>query len=93
MSKQVIWKYPVPVEDSFEVDLPKGAQILHVGAQGVMYFMWCLITHPATSVEVRRFRVFDTGQLIPDDEDLTHVATWQQAGFVWHLFEKNTHRH
>lgn len=61
-----IWKYEVPVRDSFELELPKGAEILscqnqHGGSESLQ--MWALMDTEAEK-EIRRFRIYGTGHPI-----------------------------
>jgi hypothetical protein len=84
-----VYKYPIPIEDEFTLDLPIHSQILKVECQHGRPCMWALVcpTHPT---ETRRFRLAGTGHPITQDPDrMTHLATFQmaQGALVWHVFE------
>lgn len=80
-----VYKYRIPVEDTFMLDLPKGAEILSVQVQGSDPFVWAKVDPRAPSEE-RRFAVRGTGH------DATgvgaYIGTFQLSGgaFVGHLF-------
>lgn len=80
-----IYKYPFPVADLVEVDMPAGAKIVHVDVQRGTACIWALVdpTHPP---EVHRFRVVGTGHSVGDDEE--HVATFLMPPFAWHLLRE-----
>lgn len=91
-----MYKYHLPVMgagESFVVDLPFGAVIRHVGSQTGGWMMWVEVDWTSrTAVVTRTFRVFATGEEIPDLNWARWEwrGTWQDGPFVWHLFEKET---
>jgi len=63
---RTIWKFPIPVaDDIFEVLMPKGAQLLHVGMDDSMteVWLWALV-ETEVDKEIRRFRIYGTGHQI-----------------------------
>ena len=86
-----IYKYPFPAaEQEFEVVLPQGAQILEIGEQRGTMVMWALVdTDPETIGQVRKFRIYATGEAIEHPRTLKPVGTFFSHGgvLVWHLFE------
>lgn len=85
---RTIYKYPFKVADDITIEMPVGAVILHAEVQAGTATMWAQVD-PRAVKTYRRFRVIGTGH--PFDPDrLTHVGTFQQPPFVWHLFEKQT---
>ena len=87
---KVIWKYPVPVTDLFEVEMPIGAEVITVQMQGGAPYMWALVDSNR-ELETRFFRVAGTGNPLPDTMDLFgYLGTFQMLGgqLVWHLFER-----
>jgi hypothetical protein len=76
----VVYKYPVD-----EVKMPRGAKVVHVGEQGGKPFLWALVD-PDQPEEERTFIVLGTGQAV-NGELWSHVGTFQQPPFVWHVFE------
>jgi len=83
-----IWKYPIPVDDTFELALPHGARFLAVQNQRQEPQAWFLVDPKATK-QTRRFALAGTGHPIADADQLTHLGTFQlRDGFlVFHLFE------
>lgn len=81
---QTIYKYPIT---GSSIEMPEGAEVLHVGAQGHNVFVWAKVDSEA-DMEKRTFIVVGTGWEVPDDS-CEFVGTAQTAdGFVWHLYEQ-----
>lgn len=89
--RRVIYKYYVPEENEFQLDIPKQAQLLSVQMQGEHAQLWVLVD-PDAEVERRNFRVFGTGQVVDAGQfdGYNHVDTWQSGEFAWHLFAART---
>lgn len=86
---QSIHKYPVPIVDDVEIELPVGAQVLTVQVQMDKPFIWALVSKDTVRTEMRQFRLIGTGHPIEDDAK-RYVGTFQLHGgdLVFHLFEK-----
>jgi len=84
---RTVYKYPVKVDDHFELELPRGAEILTVETQGEAVQLWALVD-PAESTEPRQFRLAGTGHPI-EDPNLKYVSSFQLYGgsLVFHVFE------
>lgn len=89
-----IWKYPIPVQDDIQIEMPKGARVLTVQRQGDLPefggpCLWALV-NPEAKKEIRQFRLAGTGHPIDHAEKLTYIGTFQMEGgaLVFHLFEK-----
>ncbi len=86
---QNVFKYTIPVEDYFSLDLPKGAKILTVQEQHGEAQVWALV-NPDNPTETRNFRLAGTGHPIEENPDtLDYIGTFQLAGgsFIGHVFE------
>lgn len=93
-----IWKFQIPEPDAqgqIHIKMPVGAKVLHVGMQGTHWLgaaggacMWAEV-NPEHDVEYRDFRVFATGESIPEDHahPLAYRGTLITEGFVWHVYE------
>lgn len=79
-----IWKFKLDFP-SCTIELPNGAEAVHVALQNGIPQIWMLVDPDATQVS-RRFVIFGTGHTIPDDYQ--YVDTYQKPPFVWHIFEK-----
>ena len=89
VTKQIVYKYTVPMEDYFSLDLPKGAKILTVQEQHGKPQLWALVKQGERN-EKRNFRLADTGQPIEESpETLNYIGTFQLTGgsFIGHVFE------
>jgi hypothetical protein len=86
----LIYKYTIPVEDYFSLDLPAGAKILTVQAQRDEPQIWALVDSGQQSNVRHNFRVAGTGHNITEDGDgLNYIGTFQlfRGDFIGHLFE------
>ena len=84
-----VWKFPIPFADTFSIDMPAGAKLLHVAEQHRDVCLWALV-NPTATKEPRYFRIAGTGHPIDtSDQQLQHVGTWlmESGRVVFHLFE------
>lgn len=85
-----VYKYTIPPEDYFSLDLPAGAKILTVQTQRDKPQIWALVDTGQQSKVRHNFRLAGTGDDIKEDNDsLVYVGTFQLAGgnVIVHLFE------
>ena len=86
---KTIWKYGIPLEDLFTLNLPKDAKFLSIQEQNEQMESWFLVDMQA-DLETRRFCVRGTGHFLDDQQgEVTYLGTVQQlsGALVWHLFE------
>jgi hypothetical protein len=85
-----VWKFPLFVVGSQEIDMPEGADIVSAQLQNGVPTLWALVD-PAEEFEKRIFEIYGTGHPIAgeDKEFLVFVGTVQQGSLVWHIFERN----
>ena len=87
---QSIYKYPVWIADAQEINLPLGAKVLTVQAQGEAAYIWVLVD---TEVETRprRFLLRGTGHPMNGATAEHYIGTFQLRGgdLVFHLFEQS----
>ena len=79
-----VWKYSLFMGPS-KLELPVGAQVLHVDEQDGIPQIWVLVDTEAPK-ETRHFEVRGTGHAV--EEQRAYIGTWQSPPYVWHLFEK-----
>lgn len=90
---RTVFKYAIPMEDSFSIDMPKGAEILHIAAQGQggpmgdlvqNVCMWARVDTDSPQVPVR-FLLRGTGHPEANGE---HVGSFLLNGgaLVFHVF-------
>lgn len=82
----VVYKYEIDVGGSI-IDMPHGAKILHVAAQGDRLFVWALVNAEHPDVE-HMFFVAGTGHHLPAiAHKLAYIGTVHTpSGFVLHAF-------
>ena len=83
---QSIWKYTIPIEGEFHLEIPRDAQILSVQVQHNEPCIWVLVDPKAHTVTTP-FRIYGTGHPIKGYPG-HFIGTFQTHGgdFVWHLF-------
>jgi hypothetical protein len=90
MTKQrhSVWKYQLVLSVDVQIiQMPKGAEILHVHWQGHHVCMWIRLDKDNPEIDTRYFRVRPTGDdgIFPID---TYIGTaHDNQGLVWHVFE------
>lgn len=83
-----VYKYPVPLKDHFEIEMPLGAEILSFQSQNDEMMIWAAVW-PNKPIEKRKFSIIGTGQDIDMDcvKDFIGTAQVVRGILVWHLFE------
>lgn len=84
---KTIFKYELDIAAAQEVTLPSDATIMDVQFQGETLCLWALVD-PDSEPKKRIFKIYGTGWTVDCPGVLTHVATVQKRGYVWHLFER-----
>lgn len=60
-----IYKYPLPVQEKYSIELPKGAKIVRVEDVDGLFFLWAIVnTDPDCEKELRHLEFYKTGQPI-----------------------------
>lgn len=85
-----ILKYTLPVADVQTLFLPPGATYLTVQMQHGQPQLWALVDPGEGAGQARVIRIYGTGHPIADDLTLLYIATVQDDGLVWHVFEDLT---
>jgi len=86
-----VWKFKIPIEAMFTLEMPKEAEILHAEAFSDRdIFMWARVDDEAP-LEHRSFSLIGTGKPVPTGP---HIASFSlHAGdIILHLFERTTKR-
>lgn len=84
---KTIYKYKIPITDTFSLQLPVDAEILcfQIDIKTGTPTIWVKLI-PETEYEQRNFALVGTGNPI-EFEDGNYIGTVQLGYFVWHLFE------
>lgn len=69
-----IFKYPMPVQEKIQLDLPIGAQILRVADMDGLFFLWAIIDPDEKIMQTRFIEFYKTGQPIPNPDGLVYLG-------------------
>ena len=86
-----IYKYLLTFTGVQEIEMPKGAQVIHVGVQSEVICIWAIVD-PAQPTERRSFAILATGQPDFDPKIVHHLGSVIMTGgaLVRHVFEPAT---
>ncbi len=88
----IIYKYEIRVNNTVDVPTHKVDKILHFDApfpgEGVIW-MWAVV-NPDTGPDhdLHTFHIIETGNPLPFDKSLEHLATVMDGPNVWHVFRE-----
>lgn len=63
---KVIFKYSIPCQEKFVIELPAGAQIIRVDDVDGKFWLWAIVESDAP-IEPRHIECYKTGQEMPAD--------------------------
>lgn len=70
-----IYKYPLPVQEKYSIELPLGAKIIRVEDVDGLFFLWVIVdTDPDYPTELRHLEFYKTGQPIEDATNLVYLG-------------------
>lgn len=82
-----IYKYPIKLQSENHIELPVGAEILHIGVQDGTIYIWTLFNTEIQETEIRKIHAIGTG--FPFNKgNKKHLTTVLMSRFVWHIFEE-----
>lgn len=86
-----IFKYQIETLDNQTIEMPRGAEILHLDLQNNIPCIWALVDDKNPK-EKREFLVVGTGHEIDYNIEFNYVGTYQlmSGGLVFHVLEKLT---
>lgn len=84
---RTIWKFPLRVNDVQDIEMPRGATILHVNLQYNTICLWALVDPDATR-ERRLIAICGTGHSAPDDGRYIGSVMMMGGDLVFHVFER-----
>ena len=86
-----VWKFEVENNLRQEIQMPKGAKILHLGVKNDAPYLWAEVDMDAPS-EFRTFEVFATGGNITQDMGIEreYIGTYMifRETLVFHVYER-----
>ena len=71
---KAIYKYPMPVQEKIEVELPVGAKIIRVSDIDGLFFLWAIVDTEIDEREIRYIEFYKTGQPIDHPETLVYLG-------------------
>jgi hypothetical protein len=84
---KTVWKFPLKVSDFLEVEMPSGAEVVHLGTARARPCVWALVDDQNPKV-LRRFRLTATGEPMADfHPDWRFVGTLQLGANDCHLWD------
>lgn len=87
MNKPTIWKYQLPMEPDFFIEMPVGGKVLTIQIQDKQPVMW-VIVDPDGKTEHRHFWWIGTGDSSFHLTIDKYIGTIQIVPLVFHLFER-----
>lgn len=84
-----IFKYTLPYDREFTINMPFGARVLSVQTQNGAPMLWAMID-PEAEPEPRAFWQVGTGDPFDYDKPGRYIGTYQLSSgtFVFHIFEQ-----
>lgn len=82
---KTVYKYPILLTDTQELELPENAEILTIQIQNYHLELWALV-EPSNVMKTRQIRIAGTGHPF-DHADYRYISTAHLDAFVWHFFE------
>ena len=89
-----VWRYDIPLEDVFELEVPKNSEVLCVNtvnkSETPRPSIWFLVAPHCEETEKRKFIVRDTGHEIYEHSDyIKYLGTFfiVDRTLVFHVFE------
>lgn len=93
---KAIYKYPLEVLQSQQVNLPERAEILSIQAQGEVFCIWALVDPQEAKKETRIIEIYPTGSrfVYQSPNQRKYISTIQMYGgqLVFHAFELLTNQ-
>lgn len=70
-----IYKYSIPVQEKYDIELPVGARIIRVEDVDGLFFLWAIVdVSDDAPKEIRHLEFYKTGQPILDDSNLVYLG-------------------
>lgn len=84
---RTIWKFPFPITDEFELNIPLGAKMLHVEEQHGIPCLWAECD-PGKEARSMEFVLYGTGHPMEEYVGQVYVGTFlsMDGDLVFHLY-------
>lgn len=81
-----VYKYPLPLTDTYTLTIPQPAQIIHTGLDPIgSLCIWAVVDPASTEWIQHTLHVIGEGTPFPDDPRI-HLGSVLQEPFIWHVF-------
>lgn len=70
-----VWRYKLEARTTQEVEMPWGARVLRLAVQGGGPCLWVLVEPAVAAKKLREFRLYATGEEIPDASQLEYIGS------------------
>ena len=84
---RTVYKYPVIMDDEWEMSMPRGAKILSLDVQGGKPYMWAAVETTRMS-DGRFFITRGTGHKLSGTLEFIGMFQLDKLGLVFHVFER-----
>lgn len=71
---KAIYKYPIPVQEKYGIELPKGSTIIRTEDVDGLFFLWAIVDTETEEKEIRNLEFYKTGQPIESPEGLKYLG-------------------
>lgn len=82
---KTIWKYEIPIQDRFYLQMPEGARVLSVQVQRGIPSLWATVDSSARNT-IHDFELRGTGHALGEVGDYLCTFQMHDGSLVWHLF-------
>lgn len=74
--KSVVYKYLIPFQEGFTLDLPKGSKVVRVDVDNGVPYLWALVPLDEKEIHTYHFKSSKTGGVIEHENDLLFIDTY-----------------
>lgn len=74
--KSVVYKYLIPFQEGFTLDLPKGSKVVRIDVDQGNPYLWALSPLNETEIYTYHFKSSKTGGVIEHDNELMFIDTY-----------------
>lgn len=71
--RSIVYKYLIPFQESFQLQLPKGSKIIRIDVDQGNPYLWALVPLDEKEIHVYCFKSSKTGGIIEHENDLLFI--------------------
>ena len=84
---KTIYKYLVPQQTKFELEIPRGSKFLTLQKQNNSQAIWFEVDTEEKKMRIK-FEIYGTGWNLNSSMDKQYLGTFVDGAYVWHLYAK-----